>query len=236
MKTKDMGGFSLVEMAVVMVIVGLMIGGLLTPLSVQLEQRKTADTRKTLDEAREALLGFALRNGYFPCPAVSASNGLEDRSGAECSGGKRQGFLPWATLGVSKLDAWDHLLRYSVAPAYASSGQPFGLTTRRDITIGTRDARGNLVGASVIGDIPAVLLSHGRNGAGAVSALGVPVATTSRANQDERTNAGEAGIAFVTRLADDNPNAPGGDFDDLVVWISPNVLFNRMVAAGVLPR
>ena len=24
-------------------------------------------------------------------------------------------------------------------------------------------------------------------------------------------------------------------FDDLVVWISPNVLFNRMVAAGKLP-
>jgi prepilin-type N-terminal cleavage/methylation domain-containing protein len=236
MKMRGMAGFSLVEMAVVMVIVGLMIGGLLTPLSVQLEQRKLTDTRKTLDDAREALFGFALRNGYFPCPAVSASNGLEDRSGAECSGGKRQGFVPWATLGVAKLDAWDHLLRYSVSPAYTSSGQPFGLSTRRDITIGTRDARGNLVGASAINDIPAVLLSHGRNGAGAVSALGLPVATTSRSNQDERVNAGDAGIAFVTRLANDNPNAPGGDFDDIVVWISPNVLFSRMVAAGVLPR
>ncbi|MEO7496795.1 MAG: prepilin-type N-terminal cleavage/methylation domain-containing protein [Massilia sp.] len=236
MTRRRQAGFSLVEMAVVMVIVGLMIGGLLTPLSVQLEQRKSADTRKTLDEAREALLGFALRNGYLPCPAVSASNGLEDRSGAECSDGKRQGFIPWATLGVGKLDAWDHLLRYSVTPAYANSGQPFGLTTRRDITIGTRDARGNLVGASAIGDIPAVLLSHGRNGAGAVSALGIRVAGASGRNLDERTNAGESGIAFVTRLTDDNPNAPGGEFDDVVLWISPNILFNRMVAAGVLPR
>ena len=236
MKRSGMEGFSLVEMAVVMVIVGLMIGGLLTPLSVQLEQRKVADTRKTLDEAREALLGFALRNGYFPCPAVSATNGLEDRSGADCSGGRRQGLVPWATLGVARLDAWDRVLHYSVSPAYASSSELFGLTTRRDITIGTRDPRGNLVGASALGDIPAVLLSHGRNGAGAVSALGVPVANTSVSNQDERTNAGAAGIAFVTRLTDDNPNAPGGEFDDMVVWISPNVLFNRMVAAGVLPR
>jgi prepilin-type N-terminal cleavage/methylation domain-containing protein len=232
---KRAAGFSLVEMAVVMVIVGLMIGGLLTPLSVQMEQRKVAETQKSLDEAREALLGFALRNGYLPCPAVSAANGLEDRSGAACTGGKRAGLLPWATLGLPKLDGWGRIFRYSVTPAYANSAVPFGLNTPRDITIGTRDPRGNVVAASAVNDIPAVIMSHGKNGAGGFSELGIRVADTTASNLDERTNAG-AGIAFVARVPSDSAAAPGGEFDDLVSWISPNVLFNRMVAAGTLPR
>lgn len=228
-------GFSLVELAVVLVIVGLLLGGLMTPLSVQFEQRRVNDTQRALDEAREALLGFALRNGYLPCPAVSASNGLEDRSGANCTDGKRAGFLPWATLGVQKSDGWGHMLRYSVSPAFANSQALFGLGTPRDITIGTRDERGNLVAATAINDIPAVVLSHGHNGYGASSEGGIPAAADVAGNQDERTNAAPAGIAFVARTHSD-ARAPGGEFDDLVTWVSPNVLYSRMVAAGVLPR
>ena len=29
--------------------------------------------------------------------------------------------------------------------------------------------------------------------------------------------------------------APNGEFDDIVTWISPNILYNRMVTAGKLP-
>lgn len=228
-------GFSLVEMAVVLVIVGFMVGGLLTPLSMQLEQRKAGETRKALDEAREALLGFALRNGYLPCPAVSAANGLEDRNGENCNGGKRAGFLPWVTLGLPQLDSWGHIFRYSVTPAFANSRVPFTLATRRDITIGTRDPAGNLIGATAVNDIPAVILSHGKNGFGGVSEAGVRAAALSGSNQDERTNAGTAGIAFVTRYATDNAQAPGGEFDDMLSWVSPNILYNRMVAAQKLP-
>lgn len=228
-------GFSLVELSVVLVIVGLLLGGLMTPLSVQFEQRRVNDTQRALDEAREALLGFALRNGYLPCPAVSASNGLEDRSGAHCTDGRRAGFLPSATLGVQKADGWGHLLRYSVTPAFANSQALFGLGTPRDITIGSRDERGNLVAATAISDIPAVVLSHGHNAYGASSENGVPAAADVAGNLDERTNAAPAGIAFVARTPSD-ARAPGGEFDDLVTWISPNVLYSRMVAAGVLPR
>ena len=229
-------GFSQVEMAVVLVIAGLMIGGLLTPLAVQMEQRKISDTQKTMDEAREALMGFALRNGYLPCPAVSPVNGLEDRSGATCRDGKRQGVLPWATLGLPKLDSWGRVFHYSVAPAYSNSQAMFGLQSPRDITIGTRDARGNLVAATAINDIPAVIVSHGKNGAGGFGDTGIRTLDTSITNIDERTNASSTGIAFVARTPSDSPTSPGGEYDDLVTWLSPNVLFNRMVAAGTLPR
>lgn len=233
-KTSRQHGFSLVEIAIVLVIVGLMVGGLLTPLSMQLEQRKAADTQRALDEAREALIGFAVRYGYLPCPAVSAADGQEDRSGNRCTGERREGYLPWATLGLPRLDAWNHLYRYSVTPAFADSADRFKLVTARDITVYTRDGLGNLAAATAPADIPAVILSHGKNGYGATSDAGRLLANNSRSNEDEQNNTG-ADISFMARNASANRALPGGEFDDMVVWVSPNILFNRMVAAQVLP-
>ncbi|GJI97122.1 prepilin-type N-terminal cleavage/methylation domain-containing protein [Duganella caerulea] len=234
MKKHRQSGFTLVEIAIVLVIVGLMIGGLLTPLSMQLEQRKITETQKTMEDAREALTGFALRNGYLPCPAISASNGLEARDGNRCAGDRRSGYLPWATLGLGKLDGWNHLFRYSVTPAFSDSGALFTLRTPRDITVATRDATGQLVAATGVNDIPAVIVSHGKNGYGASNELGGLIANTATNNSDERINAG-SDTQFVSRYATDTATAPGGPFDDIVVWLSPNILYNRMVAAQKLP-
>lgn len=229
MTRKQQHGFTLVEIAIVLVIVGLMIGGLITPLSIQLEQRKVGETQKALEDAREALVGFALRNGYLPCPAISASNGLEARAGNRCYGERRSGYLPWATLGLGKLDSWNHLFRYSVTPAFSDSAALFNLSTPRDISIATRDAAGTLQPATAVNDIPAVILSHGKNGYGATGDQGSPVANAAGANPDEQLNAA-SDTSFITRYASDNSAAPGGEYDDIVVWLSPNILFNRMVA------
>jgi prepilin-type N-terminal cleavage/methylation domain-containing protein len=229
-------GFSLVEIAIVLVIVGLLVGGLLTPLSMQMEQRRAADTQRALDEAREALVGFAVRYGYLPCPAISARDGQEDRSGNRCTDERRDGFLPWATLGLPKLDAWNHLYRYSVTPAFADSANRFKLVTARDITVYTRDGVGNLSAATGAADIPAVIMSHGRNGYGATSDAGILLASAARSvgGEDEQNNAA-ADVNFMARNPSDNRALPGGEFDDMVTWVSPNILFNRMVAAQTLP-
>ena len=72
-------GFSLIELAVVIAIISLLLGSLLVPLRSQVESRKLTDTQKILDDAREALMGYAAANGYFPCPAdyAAVSNGAE---------------------------------------------------------------------------------------------------------------------------------------------------------------
>lgn len=226
-------GFTIVEIAIVLLVVGLMIGGLVAPLTSQLEQRRVTETQRVMDEAREALFGFALRNGYLPCPAISAIDGREDRSGSVCN--KRFGYLPWATLGVARLDGWGRVLAYSLTPAFGNSMGFFSLNTPRDITVATRGLDGQIIPASDANDIPAVILSFGRNGYGATSDQNTRLLDAGIDNVDEKTNLNSEGVAFVTRPASTDPRAPGGEYDDLVLWISPNILFNRMVAAQKLP-
>ena len=226
-------GFTIVEIAIVLLVVGLMIGGLVAPLSSQLEQRRVSNTERVMEDAREALFGFALRNNYLPCPAISAIDGREDRAGSICN--KRYGYLPWATLGVQRLDGWGRVLAYSVTPSFANSVSFFTLNSPRDITVATRGMDGQIIPASDANDIPAVILSFGRNGYGATSDQNTQLLDAGQGNIDEKTNLGGEGVAFVTRPASTDPRAPGGEYDDLVLWMSPNVLINRMVAAQKLP-
>ncbi len=233
-------GFTLTELAIVMVIMALLIGGMMLPLSAQQDIRNNAETTRQLDEIREALLGFAITRGYFPCPATSTSNGVEDRNaGSEkCTANKRYGLLPWVTLGLRPSDSWNHLFIYSVTPAF-SHGKPadrFTMTTSPDITIRTRDADGNLENISNNNDIPLVVLSTGKNGHQSWTLDQVAQnADSTAANPDEDTNASSAdGRTFISRTPTDAASTTG-EFDDLVAWVSPNVLFNRMVAAGKLP-
>ena len=97
-------GFTLIEVAISMVILGLVMTGLVLSLSQQLQQRRLLDTRTTLAEANDALITFVTANGRLPCPAVAASNGLESTSApGTCTAGA--GFLPAVTLGLPNLDA-----------------------------------------------------------------------------------------------------------------------------------
>lgn len=231
-------GFSLIEVAVVMFIIVLLLGSILIPLTTQVEQRQISDTQKTLEEIRDALTGFALANGYLPCPAISATNGLEDRTGTNCN--KRQGFIPWETLGVPKVDAWGHLFRYSVTLAYTSStsGSTFNLTTASDITIQTRNSAGALTNLTNANSAPAMVMSHGKNGYGSVNAENIAQALPAgwpASNIDENTNATGA-TTFVSRsIQSAGASGTGGEFDDIVVWMSRYTLLNRMVTAGKLP-
>jgi type II secretory pathway pseudopilin PulG len=96
-------------MAVALVIIAL-IGSLMIPLKSQVEQRKTAETQRTLELALEALYGFAAANGRLPCPASAGSNGIEDPPGGGACAHPFDGFFPAATLGVGPVDAQGYLV------------------------------------------------------------------------------------------------------------------------------
>lgn len=230
-------GFTLTELAVVLIIVSLLIGGMLMPLSAQQDARVSTETTRQLNEIKEALVGFAVVNGYFPCPAISSTDGREDRSGNVCTGAKRKGLLPWVTLGIQPTDGWGYIFMYSVTPAFSNSGLHFSLTSPRDITIQTRDAGGTSVNLTNSNDIPVVIHSTGKNGYWGWpldSAVANP--DSANPNDDEDTNSGTMATGqLLFSRAPSIPTSGNGEFDDIVTWISPNILFSRMIAAGKLP-
>ncbi|MBU0751921.1 MAG: type II secretion system GspH family protein [Gammaproteobacteria bacterium] len=221
-------GFTLTELAVVLVIVALLIGGMLIPLSAQQEIRARADSERILSNIREALIGFAAANGRLPRPATSAADGTENAATcateAACSG-----FVPWVTLGTEKLDGWEKIIRYSVTPAYANG--PITLASVSNRTVQTRDGVGAAIDLAV--QVPAVIFSQGKDRWGTTDS-GTVLADGSATNLDEDAN--NAGpTSYFSRQPSDNPATAGGEFDDIVTWISPNILFNRLISAGRLP-
>jgi prepilin-type N-terminal cleavage/methylation domain-containing protein len=109
-------GFTLIELAVTLFIVTLLLGSVLIPLQTQVETRKIEETQRILEQAREALLGYAASFGYFPCPAIATSAGTEPpppagpppAPGTDHSDGRcltYNGFLPAALLGFTPVDA-----------------------------------------------------------------------------------------------------------------------------------
>ncbi|WP_284155349.1 type II secretion system protein [Sulfuricystis multivorans] len=214
--TLAMCGFTLTEMAVVLVIVALLIGGMILPLSTQMDLRNVAETRKQLSDIVEALYGFAASHPasdgrpYLPCPDTDG-DGIENRSGGSCA--NQEGKLPWSTLGLGRQDAWGNPFRYRVTASFSNSMTGFTLLTGGDMRVCTTGACIATLGTQ----LPAVILSTGKNG------LATPTDADELANLDGNTD-------FVMH---DSTNATS--FDDQVVWLPPTILFNRMVTAGRLP-
>ena len=224
-------GFTLIEMAIVLIIITLVVGGALVPLGAQIEQRQRAETQKTLDEIKEALIGYALSQGVLPCPS-NVTGGIPDGN-ANCTAttGVATGYIPWVTLGVNNRDAWGNLIRYAVDTNFTTT---FTLQTTGSITLKTHNADGST--PAISSNIPAVVLSLGKNGYGAMSADYIPQSSVPASNTDEKQNIVSGSLSYFSHTpAPQGTTTAGGEFDDMVVWISPNILFNRMVAAGKLP-
>lgn len=240
----DQRGFSLTEMAIVLVIVSLLIGGLLVPFGAQDDSRRIAETQRTMADIRDALVGFAATNGRLPCPTTSAgTSGTESFSGAvgasACSN-PYDGFVPAATLGIGptdtngiSMDAWGNPIRYAVTTANTNAFTSLPATGIKSIGIATlapdlnvcRSATGiNATSCntatSLASNAVAVIFSTGKN-----------TASTGGTGADEAANLNGDQV-FVS-----HEPAPAGnnEFDDVVLWLSPNILYNRMIAAGQLP-
>ncbi len=121
-------GFSLVELAIVLSILGLLSIGALSALRIQTERARLAETRELLADAREALLNFAAVSGHLPCPAPDAGGAAT----ASCSATLNKGHLPWQTLGLISTDPWGQSLRYAVVGGFTASPT---LNTKAEITV-----------------------------------------------------------------------------------------------------
>jgi len=66
-------GFTLIELAIVLVIITILVGGLAMPLTAQIQARRIAETKKTLEEAREAIIGYAMSHTVNVSPPTTCT-------------------------------------------------------------------------------------------------------------------------------------------------------------------
>ena len=241
-------GFTLVELAIVLVIVGVLLGGFIGTLASRIETTRHSETIEELEEIKAALIAHAFTMGvgntYLPCPDApddTDADGLSDGDGigeALCTAaaGTDTGLLPWVTLGLGGADSWNNRYEYWVDDVFSDVGIPFNLTTNSGGEIRTRRIDGTVADVSLANNIVAVIYSRGKNGLGGIGtdrAFKVAIPATGHDDEDENENGDGIFISRSPTYMDDTTDV--GTFDDIVVWISEYELKAKMVEAGVLP-
>ena len=257
-------GFTLTEIAVVMIIVALLLGGMLMPLSAQQDSRYRADTDTALNDIREALIGFAVVNGRLPCPAQAtlaagnANAGVEATTGAgatlSCactnvtsdvaqSGGSAcptadgstvWGVLPWATLGLPEQDPWGNRYTYRVTNMFSRG--PGQTTFGAPCTPSSNPTQAGFA-LCTQGGITVLTAAGSTTLASTVPAIVIAHGKTGGGGY------GTDGVQIaLSGTADEQENydadatfVSNTTMDDQLRWIPLGLLMNRMLSAGKLP-
>jgi len=281
-------GFTLIEIAIVLLIVTILLGYTVALFPKQQELKQYRAAEQEMDNVIAAVIGFAQVNGRLPCPAIP--NIAVDNGGGVSNCVNYGGFVPVNPIGITGrlnadsllLDPWGNPYRYYVSNSdvggvggtvgradfvWAGEMQAVGLvdanadgyididgnylicddngTTTNNQCTGANEVFGDYeAGPPVVyGGAPFVVVSHGKNWS--ETAVGDELenmgATLSNALPTVMAN-GPTGLPYLLK------NVAGGettfvrrtsgfadDFDDIVKWVSPNILFSKMIEAGQLP-
>jgi type II secretory pathway pseudopilin PulG len=221
-------GFSLLEVGIVLIIMAALMGSMLKPFGARMVERQRAQTQAQLQTIRDAVLGFAAARHRLPCPAdQDAVVPL-----ADCD--QFSGYVPAAALGLSGrfsdegllLDSWGNPLRFAISRSDVDADGQADFTTAlemQEIGISAlkpdlRVCANNSCDSERANQVVAVIYSTGRQAGRAESA-------------DEIENL-DGDSRYVSRDLD---QAGDDQFDDLVIWLSENVLYSKLIQAGALP-
>jgi prepilin-type N-terminal cleavage/methylation domain-containing protein len=253
-------GFTLVEIAIVLLIVTILLGYTVAMFPVQQELKQYRGVQAEMNSVIEHLIAFAQVNGRLPCPDTSTDSdtsgntidGEEDRVGInDCEA--YFGFLPARTIGMSGkynaagmlVDPWGSGYRYAVSDIDASGDGDFDLVTANgirdegianvepdlficddsavigndiDCTVSGADS-GEVVGAD--GAVAVVIISLGKD-------FEIPATSNIQAENIDDIDNGRLDKVYIFSPRRD-------DYDDVVKWISTNLLFSKMIEADQLP-
>lgn len=232
-------GFTLIEIAVVLVIVGLLVGSFIGTFADRVEDTRRDNTMKELEEIKRVLMAYAFTRSppHLPCPDTDViPDGLENRVAGNCAA---TGYLPWRDLGIGYADVWNNRYHYWVNTDYANNAG-FDLTTA-DVSAnsGTVNTRVGNPQREIINNAVTIVYSPGKNMLGGLSVDDVAreaVPAIGGGHDDENENA-DGDRDFMSRPPREEGASTlnGGIYDDITVWISSFELKAKMVEAGVLP-
>ncbi len=181
---KKSGGFTLIEVAIVLLIGGILLASSSALLLTYMKKVEINTTEKRLEAIQEAMQLFLNLNGRYPCPANPADGmdtanfGIEQPTGgAACTGpttAGRTGPVVYGSVPVRSLnlpddfmaDAWGGRFTYAVTRDLAQDGT-FD-SQQGGISIVDRNGF-DVVTSPVAGSAHYAIVSHGENNSGATS-------------------------------------------------------------------
>ena len=249
-------GFTLIEIAIVLLVVSILLGYTVALLPVQQELKRYRAVDKETDIIIDAIYAYAQVNGRLPCAvSLAVPNGIADPdNGTQCN--TWYGFLPAKTLGIdgrydasnSLLDPWGNRYRYQVTAndTGAEAGpEDLGVAggdfimnddiknvtmenLRPDLEICTAVATPTPTDCG----LPTVTVAE--RIPAVVLSLGKNGATAPAESsiQSENTDNSATDTVFIRSTISD---VEGAEFDDIIKWIAPNTLYSKMIEAGQLP-
>lgn len=151
-------GFSLVEAALVLAIVGT-VAGLTLPLLVnQLENRRQTITKERLTTLIDTIGLYCAKTKRLPCPATNPKSGVFGNCGTQ-SLHAHSGYLPFRELGLQEsqcLDGFGNPIHYSVD--LNSTVRPYNFKSPAKSTLTVRDQDGSPVKTDSTPDQIAIVL------------------------------------------------------------------------------
>ena len=246
-------GFTLIEIAIVLLIVVIILGYTVAMFPVQQELKQYRTAEKEMDLIIDELIAFAQVNGRLPCPDTNAGggtiDGLEDQilpAANDCEA--YFGFLPARTLGINgkygndgvMIDVWGSGYGYAVSEVDIGPNGDIDLVTANGVrdeglsnvvpdlficddsdTAGDDVTCADVSGDDVVTNVAAVVISLGKD-------LDIPATSNIQAENLDDFHDGTDDKVYIFSARRD-------DYDDLVRWVSTNLLYSRMIEAGQLP-
>ena len=202
----DQRGFTLIEIALVMVIIGILAGGGVSLMRVLTERKARNEALAYLKETHATLIGFAERTGRLPY-ADSDNDGIENN-------GATTGTLPYRTLQVAPTDPYKRPLRYALNPNLGTNRTSACSALRSGLAGAPQTVDAD--GAPAAFPIAAILISAG------------PMDADGDGNVFDDLAAGN----HQGDNTDGTPNylrhPPVAGFDDLAVYLGGNELYSGL--------
>lgn len=257
-------GFSLIEIAIVIFILSILLTSAVISVSSLKKTTNYSQARKQLSQIEQALYGYAAANNRLPCPAIPGNGGLSNQpnQASNCANSLSIegfiGFIPSTSLGIQGrvncdgllLDPWGRPYRYSVSNTDVSDGFADFVVFNGIRNEGMSQVQANieicrnLTTGCVLGTPPAANFVS-NSAVAVIFSMGEPRENSPR--EDE--NAGQASITGSPNCGSktyplssnrlyysaDIKEVAGAEFDDILTWISPNILFSKMLDSNALP-
>jgi len=202
----DKHGFTLIEIAIVMVIIGLLAGGGVSIMGMLTQRKARNETIAYLKETKEALISYATINGKLPW-ADTDGDGSQNSNATS-------GTLPYLDLKVRPSDPYKRVLRYEINSNLGTDRPTTCNALKAGLTSGPRLVDGD--GSTSSFFIAAILISSG------------PMDLDSDGNVFDAVTSG----SYQGDNTDGTPNyiryPPIDTFDDLVVYIGGNELYGNL--------